>query len=224
MRPGGKIILLDLGGVLVEATGRKALAALLPHLDDEQILARWHQSRAVDRFERGKLSEQAFASAFVAEWGLEMSEAQFVEHFASWVNGFFEGAADLIQALRPRYQVGCLSNTNAIHWARLPGVSSLFDWSFPSHVTGFMKPERQAYDHALGELRVPPQEVYFFDDLMSNVAAAREAGINAFRVAGFENLLEVLKAQGLHHAQTPGIPANAGMPSRPGGMPRRGRQ
>ena len=208
MQPARKVILLDLGGVLVEATGRTALARLLPHLTDEQILARWHQSRAVELFERGKLQEEAFAKAFVKEWGLEIPEAGFIDHFASWVAGFFEGATGLIPALRRRYHVGCLSNTNAIHWARLAGVSTLFDSCFPSHLTGFMKPDRKAYEYALRELRVPAQEVYFFDDLLPNVAAAREIGINALCVNGFQNLLEVLKAEGLHDAQAHHPPAN----------------
>jgi len=198
MQPGRKVILLDLGGVVVEATGRTALTTLLPHLSEEQILARWQQSQAAGDFERGRISKEAFASAFVAEWGLHMPEADFLEYFASWVIGFVEGATDLIQSLRTGYHVGCLSNTNPLHWARLPGVSALFDSTFPSHVTGYMKPQREAYEHALGELRVSPQDVYFFDDLMSNVAAAREVGINAFRVRGFENLLNVLKVQGLY--------------------------
>lgn len=205
MQPSDKVILLDLGGVVVKATARRELAGLLPHLRHEQILARWQKSRAVDDFERGKLSKEAFASAFVSEWGLEISEAEFIEQFASWVNGFVEGATDLIQSLRTRYHVGYLSNISAIHWARLPEISTLFDSSFPSYVTGFMKPERGAYEHALGELGVSPQNVYFFDDLKANVVAAREVGINAFCVTGFENLLEVLRVESLYQARTPNL-------------------
>lgn len=208
MQPGRKVILLDLGGVVVEATGRAALSTLLPHLSEDQILARWHNSKAAGDFERGRISKEAFASAFVAEWDLRMSEPRFLEHFASWVSGFVEGAADLIQALRARYHVGCLSNTNPLHWARLPGVFTLFDSTFPSHVTGYMKPQREAYDYALSELRVSAQDVYFFDDLSPNVVAARDVGINAFRVRGFEELIEVLEVEGLYEPQTP-VDANA---------------
>lgn len=198
MQRARKIILLDLGGVVVEATGQTALSSFFPHLSKEQILARWHDSKAASDFERGRISKEAFASAFVTEWGLQMPEAEFLEYFASWVIGFIDGATDLIQTLRARYHVGCLSNTNPVHWARLPGVSALFESTFPSHVTGYMKPQREAYDYALGELRVAPQDVYFFDDLMSNVAAAREVGINAFHVRGFENLVEALRVEGLY--------------------------
>ena len=209
MQPERKVILLDLGGVVVEATGRTALTTLLPHLSEEQILARWQQSQAAGDFERGRISKEAFARAFVAEWGLQMAEADFLEYFASWVIGFVEGAIDLIHALRARYHVGCLSNTNPLHWARLPGVAALFDSTFPSYVTGYMKPQREAYEHAVGELRVRPQKVYFFDDLTSNVTAAREVGINAFRVRGFEDLMDVLKVQGLYQPQMPNPPVNA---------------
>ncbi len=199
----GKVILFDLGGVLVEATGRQALRTLLPHFSDEQILARWHQSRAVGLFERGRLSVDAFAKEFVKEWDLEIAEAAFVEQFASWVKGFFEGATDLIQALRTKHHVGCLSNTNALHWARLPEALSLFDSCFPSHVTGFMKPEREAYEYALRRLCVPAHDVYFFDDLLPNVTAAREVGINAVCVGGFPDLVALLNTEGLYHPQKP---------------------
>lgn len=202
MRPGGRIILFDLGGVLVEATGRSGLRTLLPHLSDEQILGRWQRSTAAGLFERGKLSPVAFARQFVDEWGLEIGEAAFLELFASWVTGFFEGATEMIEAIRARHHVGCLSNTNAIHWARLRGISSLFDSCFPSHVTGFMKPEREAFRHALDTLRARANDVYFFDDLALNVAAAREVGMNAFHVANFSALTARLRSLGLYPSQT----------------------
>lgn len=197
MEPDGKIILLDLGGVLVEATGRSALRALLPHFSDAQILDRWYRSRAVGLFERGKLSSDAFARGFIDEWGLEIGEAAFVELFASWVTGFFDGATELIEALRVRHHVGCLSNTNAIHWARLPGISSMFDSCFPSHVTGFMKPDREAYRYVLNKLDARANNVYFFDDLVPNIAAARDVGMNAFHVSDFSALTAQVRSLGL---------------------------
>jgi hypothetical protein len=92
MAPAGKVLLFDLGGVLVEATGRRALKTLLPHFSDDQILNSWHRSRAVKLFECGRLSSDLFASEFIKEWELEIGEAAFVELFASWAQGFFEGA------------------------------------------------------------------------------------------------------------------------------------
>lgn len=192
-----RTLLFDLGGVLVGSTGRGALKKLLPHLADDQIMDRWLRSPAVCRFESGRCGPQAFAREMIAEWELGIGEAAFLDNFASWVTGFYEGAPALVESLRTRYRVGCLSNTNAIHWDRLAQARNLFDDCFASHLTGFMKPDREAYTHALSELRAPAKDVYFFDDLAPNVEAAREAGINAYQISGLPALAALLARLGL---------------------------
>ena len=196
--PGKKVILFDLGGVLVESAGRVALRALLPSTSEQEVLERWHRSHAVNLFERGQVSSEAFARQFIKEWGLQLTEAEFLDSFAGWVTGLVDGAEALVRSLRRQHVVACLSNTNAIHWARMPELPGQFDQCFTSHLTGFMKPDLEAYEHALRELRVPASSVYFFDDLLPNVVAARAAGINAFHVRGFAQLSPILRAQGLY--------------------------
>lgn len=194
-----KVIVFDLGGVLVESVGVDVLAARFPQLGARSaVLERWQKSQAVMRFEHGMLSPKAFATAFIREWGLELDEAAFLELFGSWVTGFFPGARELVQGLRSRHRVACLSNTNAIHWARLPGMEQIFDHCFVSFRSGFMKPDREAYTHALTSLGVEPGAVYFFDDLPANIAAARDVGINAFLVRGVAETEARLRAEGLH--------------------------
>ncbi len=195
--PSSPVLLFDLGGVLVESTGRSALKRLLPHLAEDRIMERWLRSPSVIRFESGRTEPQAFAREFLAEWELGIGDAAFLDDFAAWVTGFYEGATALVESLRPRHRVGCLSNTNVLHWERLAQARSLFDYCFASHVTGFMKPDPKAYTHALEELRVPAGDVYFFDDLAPNVEAAREAGINAYQVSGLPALAARLREEGL---------------------------
>jgi epoxide hydrolase-like predicted phosphatase len=195
----GKVVVFDLGGVLVESVGVDVLAARFPQLGTRSVvLERWQKSPSVARFERGMLTPEAFAAAFTREWGLALDKPAFLELFGSWVTGFFAGARELVQGLRSRHRVACLSNTNAIHWARLPGMEQIFDHCFVSYVSGFMKPDREAYTHALTSLGVEPGAVYFFDDLPANVAAAREVGINAFLVRGVAETEAKLRAEGLY--------------------------
>jgi glucose-1-phosphatase len=200
MHTTATVILFDLGGVLVESTGRSVLGALLPQLGEGEVMERWLRSPAVDRFERGRTEPRAFAREFVAEWSLALSEEAFIESFASWVTGFFDGAEALVRELRRRHRVACLSNTNALHWARLPQLPALFDACFASHHTGFMKPDREAYEHALRALGAAPREVLFFDDQPRNVAAARSVGIHAHQVGGFADIAPILRDAGLHAA------------------------
>ena len=76
-----KVMLFDLGGVLVETTGRDVLRTLLPSMNEPRVvLERWHRSRAVNLFERGQTSTRVFARTFIKEWELPLSESGFIEH------------------------------------------------------------------------------------------------------------------------------------------------
>ena len=193
------MILFDLGGVLIENAGRDGLKALLPYeLDRSRVLERWLASPAVKRFERGLIPTQTFAAEFIEEWRLEIGPAAFIDAFATWPKGFFDGARTLVQALRMQHHVACLSNTNSVHWARFPDLPGLFDSVFASHLTGLMKPDREAFEHVLRQLDVPANAVYFFDDLLPNIDAARAVGINAFHVRAFSDIEPALRTEGLY--------------------------
>lgn len=190
------ILLFDLGGVLVQTNGGSALRNLLPHLDEPEILRRWQSSHAVDLFERGRIGDDEFARLFVQEWALDLESSEFVSAFAGWVTGFLPGALELLARLRPHFRTACLSNTNAIHWARMPEVEQCFDVRLASHLTGHMKPEPDAYRHALEVLGTQPESVHFFDDLPENVIAAQRAGMCAYRVCGVAEAESTLRQIG----------------------------
>jgi len=193
------VVLFDLGGVLVENTGEQGLASLLPYrLGREEIWARWLASDAVRRFERGQISPEVFAARFIEEWRLELGPAAFIEAFAAWPKGLFEGAAMLLRKLRALHRVACLTNNNPLHWSRFPELPGLFDSIFASHLTGFLKPDPEAFEHALRELDVRAEAVWFFDDLLQNVEAARKVGIRALQVRGFADVEPALRAEGLY--------------------------
>jgi putative hydrolase of the HAD superfamily len=198
-RRSSRVILFDLGGVLIDNAGEEGLRAILPyHLDHEEIWARWLASSAVRQFECGRIAPERFAELFVEEWRLELEPAEFIEAFAAWPRGLFGGAEDLVRELRAHHRVGCLSNNNAVHWERFPELQDLFDLQFASHLTGFIKPDRAAFEHVLRQLEVPAGEVYFFDDLAQNIAAARAVGMHAIRVREFPDIEVALRAEGLY--------------------------
>jgi putative hydrolase of the HAD superfamily len=194
----GKVVMFDLGGVLVENAGAAGLAAMLPlPLEPGELWRKWLGSPAVRAFERGLTAPETFAAAFIDEWRLALEPAAFLDAFAGWPRGLYEGAEALLRELKGSHQLACLSNTNALHWRRLTRLQTLLDACFVSHETGFVKPDREAFEHALERLGSAPSEVYFFDDLLPNVEAARAIGIKAFRVAGFAEIEPILRAEGL---------------------------
>jgi putative hydrolase of the HAD superfamily len=181
-----KVLLFDLGGVLVDFAGFEQLGALVPPpAGPEEIRSRWLDSPAVRDFELGGIAPDEFAERFVAEWRLPLAPAEFLASFAGWPRGLFPAVQALLEALGRRHRIACLSNTHALHWERLrPSLGPLVESAFVSHELGLAKPGRAIFELAVGRLGVRPDEVLFFDDAKSNVEAAAEVGLRAELVRG----------------------------------------
>lgn len=194
------IVLFDLGGVLVRVGGVPAMTQLAEISDEEQLWSRWLSCRWVREFETGRCSADAFATGVVQDWDLAVEAEEFLRSFMSWPEGALAGASELVQTVARTVPVGCLSNSNALHWTVLASrwrLAELFEWRFLSHELGLIKPDGEIFSHVTEALAVPPEQILFVDDNMLNVAAARAAGWNAYRARGVEEARAVMQEQGL---------------------------
>jgi glucose-1-phosphatase len=181
------LVLFDLGGVLIEVSGVRAMLELTGFESEEELWRRWLTCRWVRRFESGGCSETEFAAGVVADWQLQLSPATFLEAFRDWPTGPLPGAAELVAQTRASVATGCFSNTNALHWhdhiAAWP-LASLFDQRFLSFELGVLKPDVSAFTQVAGLLKVPAGRVLFLDDNAVNVEGATAAGFQAARATG----------------------------------------
>ena len=192
------VLLFDLGGVLVDVAAFDALRLMVGEaLDDDKLRDRWLRSPAVRSFELGRISPAAFATQFLDEWHVPLTPEAFLLDFGSWVRQPYPGAEELLARLRDRHHVGCLSNCNEVHWAKMAPLLGCFDSVFASHLLGKIKPDAGIFSAVMGELQVGPEEIRFFDDSRENVEAARRLGIPAFLVRGFDDLCRCLGNEGL---------------------------
>lgn len=188
------LLLFDLGGVLIESTVFSHLQRLLPtYIEQQELKERWLFSPSVRQFECGRISPNEFANQFIAEWDLPLSPKTFLDDFAAWPRNFFPGAYEMIQALRQFYRVGCLSNSNPVHWQRFEAIDEAFDVTLFSHLLGAIKPDPEIFIRALDTCAVDADKVMFFDDCSANVDTARQIGMQAFVTNGFESLKEILE-------------------------------
>src|SRR5262249_40323830 len=161
------IILFDLGGVLIELGGVERMLELCNHaFSADELWARWLASEGVRRFESGRASADEFGAAILAEFGLSIEAAQFLQEFAVWPKGVFPGSYELLDQLSTSYRLACLSNTNELHWPRLcdeMGLGRYFETSFASHLVGMIKPDVEIFQHVLDHLGVPPDRILFLD-------------------------------------------------------------
>jgi putative hydrolase of the HAD superfamily len=184
------VVLFDLGGVLVELAGVSRMLEWSPGLGTtEELWRRWLNSDAVRRFETGGIERHEFAAAIITEFGCPVGPAEFLAEFTWWPRSVLPGAFDLLAAMRGRYRIASVSNTNSIHWERFSGTWALdaaFHHNFPSHRVGKLKPDDDYFLHVLEEVGAPAHRVLFVDDNAINVDAAARLGLHARRVQGVE--------------------------------------
>ncbi len=191
------VILFDLGGVLIELAGVEKMLEWSPDLrTPEELWRRWLRSDAVRRFETGATRRDLFAREIVAEFGVPVSEDEFLEAFTWWPRAVFPGAHALLASLRDRYRLASVSNTNEIHWQRFSEqwrLDEAFHRNFPSHLVGKLKPDADYFAHVVEAMGVPAERVLFVDDNVINVEAAAALGIAAHRVVGVDGARATLR-------------------------------
>jgi putative hydrolase of the HAD superfamily len=195
-----EVVLFDLGGVLFDFGGVEPMKVLAGIDDDRELWRRWLTCRWVRAFERGRCSADQFAAGVVGDWSLPVTPAQFLSAFRSWVGGPFDGADALVRETRQHVRVGCLSNTNALHWGDHEArwaILHAFDARFLSFEMGCVKPDREIFDRVEQSLDVPRDRVLFLDDNEINVEGARAAGFRAIRAAGVDDARQRLHGAGL---------------------------
>ena len=191
-------LLFDLGGVLYENTAVDTLNALLgTALPADVAKDRWLRSPAMRAFESGKISPDRFAAEFLAEWRISLAPDAFLADFTALVKRPHAGAEELLERLRTKHTVACLSNSNELHWQRVGGFLNCFDFAFSSHLLGELKPDEGVFCRVMSELHVEPSRLLFFDESRLNVDAAAQLGIGAFLVDGLDDTRRVLIEEGL---------------------------
>lgn len=183
-------VLLDLGGVLIDVDYHRTAAAFnaLGFDGFEAIYSKAQQDHLFDGFEVGALSPADFRSRIQALHGQGITAAQVDACWNAMLGRIPPERIALLQALRARYRLLLLSNTNAIHVpafeaivARENGISDfkgLFHGAYYSCEIGLRKPDAQAFQYVLARHHADPRRTLFIDDSIQHVEGARTAGLN----------------------------------------------
>jgi len=201
-----KLILFDLGGVLVElAGGDRMLELTRPAMSKDELWSRWFSSSAVTEFETGRSSPDEFAVNIIDEFQLMVSPSDLLEEIEQWVPRAWRGAADLLKELSESFVLATLSNTNILHWNRIRdqmGIVKHFKFTFASCDTGVMKPDPAAYRNVVQATGYQPENILFLDDFDHNVSGALAVGMQAHRVNGVEGVRKKLSDIGCLEAES----------------------
>ncbi len=194
----------DLGGVVVDWDPVPAVAAVVGQERAERFVhggdfdwAAWNHAQ-----DAGRSWADAEATATASHPHLAEEIAAYRPNFALSLRGLVPGTAAILRALYARgVRLVALTNWSAetFHHAPevFPEVFALFDDIVVSGTEGVAKPHPEIFEVLADRLGQPLKGVFYVDDSLRNVHAARDAGLDAVHFTDAATLLVELRRRRL---------------------------
>ena len=198
-----KTIFFDIGGVLIDIHPERTYQYLSDSADVEVSMVKesfpWD---AHDQYERGIMNNE--------DWFITYKESlpqpcclKRSDFWNAWklLLGEEKNTVNVLEALNKQYSIWLLSNTNPKHIQdeieKRYLFPSLVNGAVYSFDVGVRKPEKEIYEIAIQRANANPQECLFIDDLLENIQAAKQIGIEGIHFISSEQLKQELVRLGI---------------------------
>lgn len=198
-----KTIFFDIGGVLIDIHPERTYQYLSDSADVEVSMVKesfpWD---AHDQYERGIMNNE--------DWFITYKESlpqpcclKRSDFWYAWklLLGEEKNTVNILEALNKQYSIWLLSNTNPKHIQdeieKRYLFPSLVNGAVYSFDVGVRKPEKEIYEIAMQRANANPQECLFIDDLLENIQAAKQIGIEGIHFISSEQLKQELVHLGI---------------------------
>ena len=198
-----KTIFFDIGGVLIDIHPERTYQYLSDSADVEVSMVKesfpWD---AHDQYERGIMNNE--------DWFITYKESlpqpcclKRSDFWNAWklLLGEEKNTVNILEALNKQYSIWLLSNTNPKHIQDEIEKRYLFprlvNGAVYSFDVGVRKPEKEIYEIAMQRANANPQECLFIDDLLENIQAAKQIGIEGIHFISSEQLKQELVHLGI---------------------------
>ena len=201
MLSGKKVLIFDLGGVVIDLFVDRTFAAMVSLGIPAAMLTEQNclMNETMMKYDRGDITTEemfGYIKSFIPVAVSEKSGAKLDEEVQRVWNMMLgdipEEKLQCLKSLREAgYRVVMLSNTNSGHWPRIEQLfieagnklpTDCFDALYLSYVMRRRKPEPEIFLSLLESEGVAAADCLFFDDSAENCAAARALGIDAVLV------------------------------------------
>ena len=177
--PRPKVVVFDLGKVLLDFDFAKASRALSGHcsVPEPEIRAALDQSPLLHRYERGEIGSDAFFEEIKRATGFCKTYDQFAPLFGDIFSPIPE-MIELNESLRAAgFPTYIFSNTNPLaadHIRERHPFFKNFTAYILSYEFGAMKPDPRIYAEIERVTKASGSEILYIDDRLENIEAARE--------------------------------------------------
>jgi len=188
-----RVIYFDLGKVIIDFDPTVAVRQVMKitALPGSEVTKFLTEDPSLCEYECGRISTPDFYQCVLDRLKLNVS----LENFKRlWADIFLPEpliSESFLATLKKNYRLILLSNTNEIHYEfimqRYPILHHIEEHVLSFQV-GSMKPESRIYEVAIEKAGVPAEEIFFTDDRIENVEAAKSAGLQAVQFRSEEHL------------------------------------
>ena len=189
-------VLFDLGGVIVNWHN----SWLIQDVSDEFQLQKEKLSKEyyknLPKIATGKINEKELWNII----GKELKSKKLMNLNESLLDRIFQkhcslnnSTINLSKELSQKgITVGILSNTEPASYSAIEKLTSLdhFEYKFLSYNIGYLKPNQEIYRHVINNVPFLKEELFFIDDLKTNVESARVEGIDSVQYTDYNELLK----------------------------------
>jgi glucose-1-phosphatase len=189
-------IIFDLGEVIIDLDSKRVIDQFQKYSDKsaEDIIRLISKSQDLIDYEVGKMTDVEFC---------QLSQASFEAIWNSFLGIIKLDKLHLMLALKEKFNVLILSNTNAIHQSafdrrvgeHIPSktMADMVHTAYYSHELGLRKPDPHIYQKVIDLQNLNPAKTIFFDDRLENITAAQDSGIQAIQVTYSNQILDQLR-------------------------------
>jgi len=193
-----KAIIFDLGAVILNINYQNTIDEFtkLGVKNASSFYSKKVQTDLFNQIETGKITAEKFLTKLQKETN-NATINQVKDAWNSMLLDLPNERLELIKALKNKYRIYLLSNTNNIHIdafkkqlgnAKWEDFCNLFDKMYLSHEVGLRKPNAEIFKHILTEQKLKAEEVFFIDDSPQHIESAKKLGIHCHHLLDNENI------------------------------------
>lgn len=192
-------LIFDLGGVIYNIDIQKGIDNFkkMGFIDADKYIGKFVHNGFFIQWEKGEISPENFRNQ-IRELSINpLTDKQIDDAWCSIMLDIPAERIELLVALRKKYRLLLLSNTNYIHINKsLPEelakfgltMDDLFDKCYYSYLMGAVKPNADIFEKLLLDALVKPEECLFLDDGEKNILTAQGLGFNTYQVTPGQSL------------------------------------
>ncbi len=200
-----KAIFFDLGNVIVRLNIEPLEKELNKYgkIDNGDFFNYLMDSKNMNLYHEGRITSNQFYSRTKRHFKLDINYADFYKIWNSMFLPFPE-TEEIVKKIKeksPEIKIVLLSNTNETHFEFIKkeyDILKTFDALVVSYEVGKNKPHPKIFQEALKIAGALPKEVFYTDDRLDLIEAARTMGFRAYQFTTPESLIQNLAKCGIN--------------------------